>query len=296
LTPFFRWLLLLGAALAGLLGGGRAYAQKPDWLGQASVAWESGRRGDAAPYYEKALREGSLFPGDLVFVYVRLGTAKLEQGNRDEALSAFRNALIIDPDFDLPLDCGPKPRPLFEQAQREARARTSQLFLIVGVPEKIYEGKPFFVRAQVPTDYAPLLERFTIETKEGQTKSYNWSTTLPVQSNSGRFEVPGKVARLGTVWVRISALDAYGNRWVVHEFPATVQPSAVSSTKTPVTPSPLAPKPGPLGREQGGGGGGFWSSPWPYLVVGALVVGGAGAYFFATRPPDQVTVGAPTWR
>jgi hypothetical protein len=288
-------LLALGVTLAGLLAGGPARAQKPDWLAQASVAWDSGRRGDSAPYYERALRDGGLFPGDLVFVYVRLGTAKLEQGSREEALGAFRNAMVIDPDFDLPADCGPKPKPLFEQAQREARARTSQLFLTVGVPDKIVEGKPFSVRAQIPTDFAPMSERFSVETKEGQTKSYDWSKTLAAQGGAARFEVPAKVARQGTVWVRISALDAYGNRWSVHEFPVTVQPSPTA------TPAAAGPKPGPasLGREKeqgGGGGGGFWSSPWPYLVAGALVAGGVGAYFFATRPPDQVTVGAPTWR
>ncbi|HEU4404921.1 MAG TPA: tetratricopeptide repeat protein [Polyangiaceae bacterium] len=283
--------------LAGLVGGGQAHGQKPDWLAQASLAWDAGRRADAAPYYERSLRDGVLFPGDLVFVYVRLGTAKLEQGNRDEALGAFRNAMIIDPDFELPPDCGPKPRPLFEQAQREARARNSQLFLTVGVPDKIVEGKPFFVRAQIPTDFAPISERFSIETKEGPTKGYTWSTTLSAQGGGARFEVPAKVARQGTVWVRISALDAHGNRWTVHEFPVTVQPPPSAAPAVAAAPKPVAPS---LGREKeqggGGGGGGFWSSPWPYLVAGALVAGGAGAYFFATRPPDQVTVGAPTWR
>jgi hypothetical protein len=302
LTPLFRWLLALGVTLAGLLEGERAHAQKPDWLAQAAVAWDGGRRGDAAPYYERALRDGVLFPGDLVFVYVRLGTAKLEQGNRDEALAAFRNAMIIDPDFDLPPDCGPKPRPLFDLAQREAKARNSQLFLTVGVPDKIVEAKPFFVRAQIPAEFAPLSERFSIETKEGPTKGYGWSTTLATQGGNARFEVPAKVARQGTVWVRVSALDAFGNRWSVHEFPVTVQ---VGASKGPAPEATIVaaakPKTAPssMGREKeqgGGGGGGFWSSPWPYLVAGALVAGGAGAYFFATRPPDQVTVGAPTWR
>ncbi len=278
--------------LAGLLVGGPARGQKTDWLAQASVAWDSGRRGDAAPYYERALREGSLFPGDLVFVYVRLGTAKLEQGSRDEALGAFRNAMVIDPEFELPADCGPKPRPLFEQAQREARARNAQLFMTVGVAEKIQEGKSFFVRAQIPTDFSPLSDRFSIETKEGPTRNYGWSATIAAQNGSARFEVPARVARQGTVWVRLSALDSHGNRWAVHEFPVTVLPAAAGPKASPA----LKAGPVPPTADQGGGGGGFWSSPWPYLVAGALVAGGAGAYFFATRPPDQVTVGAPTWR
>jgi hypothetical protein len=287
-----RWLLALGALLTGLLVGGPARGQKPDWLGQASLAWDAGRRADAAPYYEKALREGVLFPGDLIFVYVRLGTAKLEAGSPAEALGAFRNAMVIDTEFELPADCGPKPRPLFEQAQREARARNSQLFLTAGVPEKIIEGKPFAVRTQIPTDFAPLSERFSIETKEGPTKPPTWSATINAQRGNGRFEVPARVVRQGSLFVRLSALDAYGNRWAVHEFPVTVQPAPVAVASG--ASKPAKPAPGP-GAEQGGGSG-FWTSPWPYLVAGALVAGGAGAYFFATRAPDQVTVGAPTWR
>jgi hypothetical protein len=281
-------------ALAGLLASAPAFGQKADWLAQASLAWDAGRRADAGPLYERALRAGSLFPGDLVFVYVRLGTSKLEQNSRDEALSAFRNAMAIDPDFELPPDCGPRPRGLFDQAQREARSRNSQLFLTVGVPEKIVEGRPFALRAQIPADFAPLSERFTVETKEGPTRPYDWSVTAAAQSGSARFEVPAKVARQGTLLVRVSALDGYGNRWAVHEFPVTVQPSAEGVAAAPAAQTAPKPTSAPVVAEQGGGR--FWSSPWPYLVAGALVAGGAGAYFFATRPPDQVTVGAPTWR
>lgn len=290
MAPLIRWLLPLGVALAGLLAGAPARGQKPDWLAQAALAWDTGRRADAGPLYERALREGGLFPGDLVFVYVRLGTAKVEQGSREEALGAFRSALIIDPDFELPADCGPRPRPLFDQARREAFARTAQLFLAVGVPEKIQEGQAFFVRAQLPTEFAFLSERFSVETKEGPARGYGWSATVAAKSGSARFEVPARIARQGTLLVRVSALDAHGNRWAVHEFPVTVQLAAGGGAAA----AGPKPTPAPIAAEQGGGG--FWSSPWPYLVAGALAAGGAGAYFFATRPPDQVTVGAPTWR
>jgi hypothetical protein len=42
-------------------------------------------------------------------------------------------------------------------------------------------------------------------------------------------------------------------------------------------------------------GKGFWSSPWPWVIGGAIVVGTV-ATILMTRPTDSVDVKAPQWR
>ena len=40
---------------------------------------------------------------------------------------------------------------------------------------------------------------------------------------------------------------------------------------------------------------GFWNSPWPWVIGGAILVGGAATYLMS-RPGDEVLVSAPTWK
>ena len=76
----------------------------------------------------------------------------------------------------------------------------------------------------------------------------------------------------------VRALDAHDNELVEQETRVVV-----TGAREPVAKADVAPT-----------SGGFWHTPWPWVIGGALVAAGGGAgLYFALRPPSDVNVGAP---
>jgi hypothetical protein len=292
---------LRAGALAFLLLAAPAWAEdaplKP--TAQADAAWINGDLDGAVPLYESALEAGGLAPAEVVTAYARIGTYRAAMGKSDAALSAFRLAAAIDPEFRLPDESGPKAEALYTRARKEAGELGAKLEIKAGMPDEVTAGRSFVVIAKLPEGFAPLVDRVGIEVHDKLAK-INWKGEKAADP-SVRFDVPGKVAVTGaTLIVTVAALDRHGNRYAVSEQRVKVagRPLAAIVPETPLARNedPFADEKDARDAEKDENKKGFWASPWPWAIGGAIVLGAAVGTFAATRSPDQATVGAPQWR
>ena len=109
--------------------------------------------------------------------------------------------------------------------------------------------------------------------------------------------MPGKVAQPGaTLVVKVSALDAHGNRFAVTQQRVKVGGARPAPALSPVlakNEDPFADDKKPDDKDQKKG---FWASPWPWAIGGAVLLGATIGTIAATRSPDTATVGAPHWQ
>lgn len=261
---------------------GKANAPKGT-LAQAADLWEQAMLTESAPLYEKALKEGGMFPSDVVLAYARIGTVQALLKQKEAALSSFRVAAVINPEFELPSESGKLAKDLYEKARKDAAAQGGKLEVSVSAPERVDANKTFQVTAKLDEAFAPVVEKIGIEVKDTMTKGKEWKSDQP-STASVTFDVPARyVPGSTTLLVRVAALDQYGNRWAMQEARVKVRESKVVE----------APAEAPPAEEKKSKG--FFSTPWPYAIGGAVLVV-AGVIFFATRPPSEVPVGAPAWR
>lgn len=274
------------------LGGSAAWAQgdkgqAPGTLAQAADKWDQAMLTEAAPLYEQALKEGGMFPSDVVIAYARIGTVQALMKQRDAALSSFRVAAVIDPAFELPSESGKLARELYERSRKDAASQGGKLEIAMEpLPEKLDAGQTFTVVAKVADAFAPVVDKIGIEVKDTLAKNVAWKSEQPSTSRV-TFDVPAKVVKgATTLLVRVSALDQSGNRWAMQEGRIKVREAK---------PEPAEAPPPIDDKDKKDKDKSFFSTPWPYAIGGALLLGGVVA-FFATRSPSEVTVGAPTWK
>ncbi|MDW8249345.1 MAG: hypothetical protein RMJ98_08590 [Myxococcales bacterium] len=274
----------LGSSVAWAQGDNDSKTNAPKGtLAQAAELWERAMLTESAPLYEKALKEGGLFPADVVLAYARIGTVQALLKKKEAALSSFRVAAVINPAFELPSESGKLAKDLYEKARKEAAAQGGKLEVSIQAPEWVDANQTFQVTAKIEEAFAPVVEKIGIEVKDTMTKSKEWKSDQPSTSTVA-FDVPARyVPGSTTLLVRVSALDQYGNRWAMREARVKVRESKV------VEAPPEAP---PVEEKKSKG---FFSTPWPYTIGGVVLIG-AGVLFFAMRSPSEVPVGAPVWR
>lgn len=281
--------------LLALLLGGPALAQdeKPSLLVQASKAWEVADLNAAADLYDKALKEGGLFPADVIVAYVRIGTVRAAMGQNSAALSAFRVAAALDPSFELPSEAGPKAKSVYKKARKDAQQQGGKLEVVMEAPTQSAPGAEFVVIARVDEAFAPLIVDIGITVQDPSVSTSTikpWSTKQPADTQV-QFEVPGKVVMAGAnLLVRVDALDSYGNRWASAQ--SRVKVEGQSATYGALDDEDFEEEEETKKEEDSDG---FWSSPWPWVIGGAILVGGAATYLM-TRPSDEVLVSAPAWK
>jgi hypothetical protein len=259
---------------------------------QAAKAWDAAELNRASDLYEKALQEGGLYPSDVLVAYARIGTVQAAMGQTNAALSAFRVAAALDPAFELPSEAGPKARNLYKQARSDAMKQGGKLEVLVEVPSSSAPDTEFIVTAHVSEAFAPLIQDMGISVRDPSVGSMKaWTTTKPAAS-AVSFEVPAKAVIAGAnLLVRVDALDAHGNRWASTEKRVKVDQSA--ATASPMGGGMNSSRHGE-DRHKESGQGGFWATPWPWIIGGAIVAGGVATYFL-TRSPNEVTIQAPQW-
>ncbi len=285
---FFALVLLI------LISGVPAAAQsgeKRSLLLEASQAWDSADLNAAAELYDQALKQGGMFPADVLVAYVRIGTVSAAKGQNNAALSAFRVAAALDPNFELPSEAGPKARAIYKQARKDAEQQGGKLEITAEVPSQSAPDAEFVVVAKIDEAFAPLIVDVGITVQDPSVSTSTikpWSTKKPADTKV-QFEVPGKVVMAGAnLLVRVDALDAHGNRWA-----STQARVKVDASSDPDRFALLETK--PEKKKEQNGSGGFWASPWPWVIGGALIVGGTATYFIV-RPNDEVLVSAPAWK
>ncbi len=287
----FVVVLVLGAA-------GRAHAEdKEALLLEAAKAWENADLSKAANLYDKALKEGALFPADVLVAYARIGTVRAAMNKRNAALSAFRVAAALDPTFELPSEAGPKAEAIYEKARQDAKRQGGKLEVSAEVPTQSAQGAEFVVVAHIAEAFVPLIVEVGITVQD---PSISTSTVKPWTDEKQadtkvEFVVPGKVVMAGAnLLVRIDALDSHGNRWASTQARVKVegQPKGYGAVDPD---DPFFDDDGKKKKKDDDDPGGFWSSSWPWVIGGAIIVGGTATYFMS-RPGDEVTVGSPSWQ
>ncbi len=309
------------ALFVGLLAGSANAADAPSngeaILPRARSAWDRGDWRQVETLYKQALDAGGLSPNGALDAYVRLGSAAALLKKRDAALVAYRHAALLQPKFTVPRVAGPRGAQLANLARKQ-EAKIGVFHLGAEVPENVAPGLPLQVAATLDADHAAILARVAVLASDA-TATQTFRDTQPSNTDV-RFTLPGTLLTAGaTITVRIDALDVHDNRMASVERLVHVAGETAIAGLAPIVPvvpgrtdssarPPLTAKNGvqepevlladvkPLRAKEADSddhkGGGFWHTAWPYVIGGvALAAGGAVAYF-ATRPGDDVTVGA----
>ena len=256
---------------------------------RAKTAWASGDMSAAEAFYREAIAKGGLAPDEVLESYVRLGTARLLLGRKEQALAAYKAAAVIDNAFTVPAEGGAKAETLAASAKKEMAA-VGTLLLGLSSPSKVKPGEPFRVRAKVDDTHARVLTRLGLSTKDGSTGKELYLSGKPAAVVE--FEVPAKAVLAGsTLVVRVDALDSHDNRLASAE--NRVEVTGQKSVAGAPPPKGAAPVGAPNTKKEGGG---VFSSPWTYIVGGALLAGAGATVIILTRPTDDVTVGAVSVR
>ena len=320
----------LTGLVVGLLAGSAAAADAPvsgeAILPRARSAWDRGAWRQAETLYKQALDSGGLSPNEALDLYIRLGSAESLLKKRDAALVAFRHAALLQPRFKAPRVAGAQAARLAALARKQ-EAKIGVFRLGAEVPSSVAAGVPLQVSATLDPDHAAILSKISVFASDSTaTKTFREAQPSNTQVH---FILPGAFLTSGaTLTVRIDALDVHDNRMASIERLVHVAGDAAVAAVTPVPVAPAsasaaggASEPTATTSAKAGAGiqapevlladvkplkarsadadpGGhahtssFWSSPWPYVIGGAALAAGGVATYLATRPGDDVTVGA----
>lgn len=262
----------------------------PKSFGQADTAWHQGELEKAKDLYEQALAAGGLDPADVVIAHSRVGTVKAALNDTNGALSAFRVAAAIDPNFELPAESGPKAKKLFQQARKEAAQQGGEkLSVTLKAPDTVPANQGFTLETEIPPGFAVLVSEVVVSI-EDPVSGKKWKRKKSSEP-SLTFDFPKRVAISGArLKVKASAVDAQNNAWTITEGKIRVEGMRASEGGMDDEPSPDQPtKPPEKDKDD------FFSGPLPWIIGGALLVGGIVVYA-VTRKPDDVSVGAPGWK
>ncbi len=247
-------------------------------LQRAQKAWDDGELDQAEHAYQEALDKGGLDRASTLEAWVHLGAARAVLGNKNGALTAFRTALFIDDTFTVPAEAGKKAVALAEAARRQSN-RVGMLHLSLSAPSEASSGEPFAVNVMLDAAQAALVARLSLHVKDPTTtKQYDYEEQADAVV---RFRVPASMTLPGaSLRIRVDALDPHDNQLASAEEHVTVRPSPMRESRAREKEKDELHK----------SGGGFWSSPWPYLIGGAvLAAGGATTAYFMLKP-NQVSI------
>jgi len=261
-------------------------------LARANAAWARGEFDVAEALFHESLEQGGLSRNETLRAYVYMASARAVQGKRDQALSAFRQAVLIDPSFTLPSEAGKKAKVLGEQV-RAREGRVGPFVLTAQIPARASSGNPFVVRLSMDASRAALLTRVGLTVSSGvASAAYHFEQDVPQSGENTvkmTFDVPARVAMPGSdLRIKLSGLDPHDNELVTTEGHTAIAEGTGTAGLVAVGPS--ATTPGERDDKPDKKKGGFWSSPIPYIIGGAVLVGAGVGVYFATRPGDDVSL------
>ena len=290
-----RWTLLAaaGISLTAFAVSDPVFAADPPRgeavLTRANSAWGRGEFDVAEALYHEALEQGGLNRNETLRSYVYMASARAVQGKREQALSAFRQAVLIDPSFVLPPEAGKKARILGEQV-RAREGRVGPFIMTASIPARASSGNAFAVGVSMEASRAALLTRVGLTVTSGMSGgAYQFEQEVPTTGDSTvrmKFDVPARMAMPGTeLRVKLAGLDPHDNELVTTEGHVAIAQGTGAAGLVAVTPPFEDRKDQPEKKK-----GGFWSSPFPYIIGGLVLVGAGVGVYFATRPGDDVTL------
>jgi hypothetical protein len=249
-------------------------------LARARQAWDDGELDQAERAYQEALDKGGLDRAATLESWVHLGAARAVLNNKNGALAAFRVALFIDENFSVPAEAGKKAIAAADTARRHP-SRVGALHLSLNVPNDAPSGEPFAVNVMLDAAQAALITRLSLHVRDVTTsKKYDFEEQ---PGTVVHFRVPASMTLPNaSLKVEVDALDAHDNELASAEEHVTIRGTPVAENDRGLSGRP---------RDELHKGGGFWSSPWPYLIGGALLAaGGATTAYFLLRP-TTVSIG-----
>jgi len=276
-------LTVMGASLAGSI----AHAQS-SVLEDALSAYEAGRVDDAAAGFERALATAGNGPAELATIHLHLGILRASLGDADGARAAFEVALALRPGTEAPSELGPAQLPAFERAQAARTGRTLRVVVAT-------HGRRT-VEARVDGAPAGLVDALVVRARlrDGAERSTR------IAGTSGAAQLPDAAERAEVV-----AVDAHGG--IVARVPVplpALPPTAVQTAHRAVhdgtsraAPIASVTATGTTGASHDDrDGGGFFSTPWPWMVLGVIVTAATVATVLVVTRTDEYVVGPPVVR
>ncbi len=255
-------------------------------LQRAREAWDGGDFDLAPSLYQRALDAGSLRRADVLEAYVRMGSALAVAGKTRLALTALKQAALLDPVFTVPPEAGKKAAAVAEKA-RKAQHRVGALAITAQVPDEVPAGASFAVDVTLAPGHSYIVDSVGLTVRDSLA-SHTFQQDSPPEVNV-HFDVPLRMTLPdASLLVRVQAVDAHNNELISSE-------KHVHVAKPVVVPSPALAAFGPqrpTHKKDQTSSGGFWTTAWPYVIGGAALAAGGVAVYFATRPTDEVRVGA----
>ena len=265
-------------------------------LKKARAAWDNADFDLAPGLYEAALSAGGLSTPDVLDALVHVGSSLAITGQAHAAVAAFRYAALVNAGFQVPPEAGKKAVAAAEKARKEQR-KVGSIALTAQAPDEVDSGAAFTVDVTLGPPKAPLVDSVWLQARDtlaGRTYEQQAAAATIV-----RFEVPVRMTLPdATLVVHVEVRDAHSNQLAAVEQHVHVTKAAAVATPLP---APIAAV--TTSRPDGDGrsrerppehkSGSIWKTPWPYVIGGAALAGGAAAVYFATRPGNDVSLGAP---
>lgn len=261
-------------------------------LNHARNAWDRGDVSGSESAYKTAIENGELSPSEVVESYVRIGCSRVLLGKKEAAQNAFRAAAVLDPSFVVPSEAGQKAVQVAAAAKKDV-AKFGGISLTITAPATAPIGKAFTVGAELDHSHLTIVKRLAVVAREGTSgKEYKHEEATAEHVD---FTIPGDLLMPdASVLVRVDALDSYNNR-------IATQSSRVKADNGDAKAGPV----GPVSHDKTqrttdakpkGESKSFWSTPWPYVIGGAVLAGAGTAAYFQFRPTDNVTVSSVSVR
>lgn len=269
----------MGIAILGVSATVYAQTTGAASLDQARDAWNRGEFQQAETLFVEALARGGLKRDQTLECYVKLGSARAVLGRKQEATAAFRQAALMDAGFAVPPDAGKRAVQAAEQVRKQ-QAGFGVLALKVEAPEKTKAGAALPITVSMDPAHTTLFARVGLVAKEPSTgKTFNFENA---PAEKMQFTIPASLMLPNAaLTIHVDALDKSDNQLAFAD--AHVR---VLGAEKEEEPKKVA-------------GGGFWSSPWPYVIGGALLAGAAAGgvgLYFGIQGSSNVNVGAPSVR
>lgn len=249
---------------------------------RAQGAWEKKEYDRAETAFQEAIEQGGLGPEEVREAYVKLGSSRALRGKNDAAVRAFRAAAVLD-DFKIPAQLKPAQARLAEQAKKDvSRMGIGAMAFTAAAPDKTAPARAFNVKVTLDERHVPVVEFFLMTAKES-------TTGKNISKQEGRaataeIEVPAYMAPPGgQITVRVDAVDKYKNRLATADVRITVEPISEPAARIDVD----EPKKTETGRHRS-----IFSTPWPYVIGGIVVLGLGAAFVVQATKADEVSIGS----
>ncbi len=245
-------------------------------------AWEKKEYDRVESAYQEAIESGGLGPDEVREAYVRLGSARALRGKNDAAVRAFRAAAVLD-DFKIPPQLKAPQAKLAEQAKKDVQKMgIAAMTFTLTAPANVPPAKPFTVKVALDDRHVPVVSYIALTVKESTSNKSITKQEAPKESLE--LEVPAYLAPSGgQITVRVDALDKYKNRLASSESRVAVDFSETNSVS--LNDDIARPK------ESGGRGKSIFSTPWPYVIGGLVIVGLGAAFIVQSTKADEVSLG-----